>query len=197
MGSGSSRLETRWWEAEAQRKIATTKSTSKVEVICSLIPGMDETTVKGYLKERSDLDLLFELNCRYQNLSREQQHADHSNLTVDSKANELWRALQVPLGYGKPPWDSNWQPPLEGIPSEIAAEFHVIICRAIFRIPFSDFVKYALGYNTTGYHLGSLLHAVCDVRDGLRTAFQGRPGIKDIYVEVEKVRIWRSAETKY
>lgn len=93
------------------------------------------------------------------------------------------------LGYGKPPWDSNWRPPLEGIPSEIAAELHMIVYRAIFRIPFSDFVKYALRYNTTGYYLDSLLYAICDVRDGLQAAFQGRPGIKDIYVEVEKVRI--------
>ena len=33
----------------------------------------------------------------------------------------------------------------------------------------------------------SLLLAVCDVRDGLRTAFQERPMIKDMYTEVEKV----------
>ena len=100
-------------------------------------------------------------------------------------------------GYSESPWDSNWQPLLEGIPSEIAAEFHATVCRAIFRIPFFDFVKYALGYNTKGHFLGSLLHAVCDVRDSLRTAFQDRPGTKDIYVEVEKARTWRSAETKY
>jgi hypothetical protein len=35
--------------------------------------------------------------------------------------------------------------------------------------------------------LMSLLHAVCDVRDGLRTAFQGRPMTRDIYLEVEQV----------
>ena len=61
------------------------------------------------------------------------------------------------------------------------------MARAIFRIPFFELVKYALGYNTKANFLGSLLHAVCDVRDSLRTAFQDRPVIKDMYVEVEKV----------
>lgn len=56
-----------------------------------------------------------------------------------------------------------------------------------FRVPFFDFVKYALGYSTKAYFLMSLLHVVCDVRDGLRTAFQDRPMTKDIYIEVEKV----------
>jgi hypothetical protein len=65
MGSGSSRLETRWWEAEAQRKISTTKNTDRVVVICLLIPDMDATTIVDRLKERSDLDTLFELHYRY------------------------------------------------------------------------------------------------------------------------------------
>jgi hypothetical protein len=34
----------------------TTKSTGKVEVICSLIPGVDETVMLGHLKARSDHD---------------------------------------------------------------------------------------------------------------------------------------------
>ena len=59
-----------------------------MEVICSLIPGIDETAMVGHLKVRSDLDALFELYYRYQNLPREQR-ADPSNLTVDSKANKL------------------------------------------------------------------------------------------------------------
>lgn len=196
MGSGSSRLETRWWEAEAQRKIATTKSTSRVEVICSLIPGMDETTVKGYLKARSDLDVLFELNCRSQNPSRE-QHADHSNLTADSKVNGLWRILRMPLGYGKPLWNWNWRVPLEGIPSEIAAEFHAAVCQAIFRIPLSDFVDCALGYNTKVESLDKLFVAVCKVRHSLRTEYERHPGTMDTYVEVEKVSRHESAEMKY
>jgi hypothetical protein len=94
-----------WWEAEAQRKVMTTKSTGKVEVICSLIPGVDETAMVDHLKARSDLDTLFELYCRYPNPPREQR-ADPSNLTVDFKAYELWRALQMPLGYSESPW--NW-----------------------------------------------------------------------------------------
>jgi hypothetical protein len=32
-----------------------------------------------------------------------------------------------------------------------------------------------------------LLHAVCDVRDGLRRVYQDHPGTKEIYIEVEKV----------
>jgi len=186
MGSASSRFETRWWEAEAQRKVVTTKNAGKVEVICSLIPGVDEVAMVGYLKERSDLDTLFARRCRYQDLSREPR-ADPSNLPVDFKANELWRVLRMPPGCGEAPWDWNWHPPLEGIPSEIAAEFHATVCQAIFRLPFSDFVKCALGYSTKAQCLNSLLDAVCDVRDNLRTEYQGRPRIQEIYSKVEKV----------
>ncbi|KAH6672618.1 hypothetical protein B0J14DRAFT_77801 [Halenospora varia] len=185
MGSGSSRLETRWWEAEAQQKVITTTNIGKVEVICSLIPGLDGTTMIGHLKARSDLDTLFALHCRTQNLPTEQP-ADPSDLTADVKANELWRVLQTPTGYSEPPWNWNWQPPLEGVPSEIAADFHATVCRAIFRVPFFDFVKCALGYSTKAHFVGSLLHAACNVRDGLRRTFQERPWTKDIYIEVEK-----------
>ena len=180
MGSGTSRLETRWWEVEVQRKVATTKHTSKVVAICSLIPGIDETAMVDCLQERPDLDTLFELYCRSQDIHTEQ----HANLTAEFMANKLWRTLQTPGGS---PWDVNWQPPLEGSPSEIAAEFHATVCRAIFRVPFSDFVKYALGYNTKAISLMSILLAVCDVRDSLRTTFQDCPMIKDMYTEVEKV----------
>jgi hypothetical protein len=126
------------------------------------------------LKKRSDLDTLFELHCRYQNLPAEQR-ANPSDLTVDSKANELWRALQMPLEYSESPWDPNWQPPFEGSPFEITPEFHATVCLAIFRVPFFDFVKYTLGYNMKAHSLVSLLHTVCDIRDSLRTAFQDRP----------------------
>ena len=101
----------------------------------------------GYLKAQPDLDMLFDLHCNHPNLSTE-QGAVPLNLTVEFKANELWRVLRMPLGCGEPLWDWDWQPPLEGIPSEIAAEFHATVCQAIFRIPYSDFVKCALGYNT-------------------------------------------------
>ncbi|KAH6667184.1 hypothetical protein B0J14DRAFT_704750 [Halenospora varia] len=162
MGSGSSRLETRWWEAEAQQKVITTTNIGKVEVICSLIPGLDGTTMIGHLK------------------------AHPSDLTADVKANALWRVLQTPPGYSESPWNWNWQPPLKGVPSKIAADFHATVCCAIFRVPFFDFVKCALGYNTKAHFVRSLLHAACDVRDGLRTEFQDRPRTKDIYIEVEK-----------
>jgi hypothetical protein len=46
----------------------------------------------------------------------------------------------------------------------IAAEFHATVCLAIFRVPFFDFVKYALGYNMKAHSLVNLLHTVCDVR---------------------------------
>ena len=186
MGSTSSRFERRWWEAEAQRKVATTKSIGKVEVICSLIPGVDEMALIDYLKERSDLDTLFALHFKYQNLSGDQRE-DPSALTVDFKANELWRLLRMPPGCGEAPWDWNWHPTLEGVPSEIAAEFHAAVCQAVFRIPFSDFVKSALGYNTKAHFLNSLVDAVCDVRANLRTEYQGCPRTQEIYVEVEKV----------
>ena len=196
MGSGSSRCETRWWEAKAQRKVVTTKNTGKVEVICSLIPGVDEVAMVGYLKERSDLDTLFARHCRYQDLSKEQR-ADPPNLPVDFKANELWRTLRMPQGYGEAPWNWNWQPPLEGIPSEIAAEFHAAVSQATFRIPFFDFVKYALGYTTKACFLNNLLDGVCDIRDKLRREFVNHPQVKEIYVTVEKVSKYGSTKTKY
>ena len=161
MGSASSRFANRWWEAEAQRKVVTTKNIGRVEVICSLIPGVDEVAIVGYLKERSDLDTLF------QNLSRD-QHEGPSNLSVDFKANELWRVLQMPLGYSGSPWDWNWRPPLEGMPSRITADFHATVCQVIFRISFSDFVKYALGYTTQARFLTvySIIYAMYAITFG-------------------------------
>ncbi|CZT53336.1 uncharacterized protein RSE6_14830 [Rhynchosporium secalis] len=93
----------------------------------------------------------------------------------------------MPLEYSRSPWDWNWQPPLEGTPSQIAAEFHAALCQAIFRIPFSDFVKYALGYTTKARFLNNLLDGVCDIRDKLRTEFSGHPQIEEIYIDIEKV----------
>ncbi|RDL30198.1 Uncharacterized protein BP5553_10476 [Venustampulla echinocandica] len=186
MGSESSRVETRWWEVKAQQKLRTTTSIGKVEVLCSLVPGVHQATMIRYLKERPDLDTLFALHCGRQSPSTK-QHADPSSLTVEMKASELWHAIRTPLGYSRSPWDWNWQPPLTGAPSEIATEFHVAVCRAIFRVPFFDFVKCALGYSTEERFVGSLLNAVCDVRDGLRRAFRDRPGTQDLYNKVEEV----------
>ncbi|KAH8749263.1 hypothetical protein F5882DRAFT_445864 [Hyaloscypha sp. PMI_1271] len=72
------------------------------------------------------------------------------------------------------------------IPSEIGAEFHTAVCQAIFRIPFSDFVKYALGYTKKALFLNNLLDSVYDIRDKLRREFMNRPQVKEIYVNVEK-----------
>ncbi|KAH9222499.1 hypothetical protein DL95DRAFT_380814 [Leptodontidium sp. 2 PMI_412] len=74
-----------------------------------------------------------------------------------------WRELQMLLENIESPWDPDWQPPFKGSPSEVAAEFHATVCRAIFRVPFFDFGKDALRYNMKTYSLVSLLHAVCDV----------------------------------
>ncbi|TVY37821.1 hypothetical protein LOCC1_G008416, partial [Lachnellula occidentalis] len=155
---------------------------AKVEVICSLFPVKDEKTAIGLLKARPDLDTLFALHCKYQDLSKDRR-ADPSNLTVVFKANELWRKFRMPLGYGESPWDWNWQPPRSGIASKIADEFHAAVGRAIFRIPFFDFVKWALGSDA----LCIGINAVLDVRDSLQKTILDVPGTKNIYVEVEKI----------
>jgi hypothetical protein len=41
--------------------------------------------------------------------------------------------------------------------------------------------------STKAHFVGSLLHAACDVRNGLRRTFQERPLTKDIYIKVEKI----------
>jgi len=187
MGSGASRegvIASKWWEAKAQKMLMTTTNMGKVEVICSLLPVKDEKTAIRLLKARPDLDTLFALHCRYQDLSKEQR-VDPSNLAVDFKANELWRKFRIPLGYSESPWDWNWEPLHAGTASEIADEFHAAVCRAVFRIPFLDFVKWALGYRAP--FVTSLFDAVCDVRDRLQRAILDVLGTKDIYVEVEKV----------
>ncbi|PVH70799.1 hypothetical protein DL98DRAFT_124038 [Cadophora sp. DSE1049] len=196
MGSGTSRLENRWWEAEAQRTLLATGDTWKVEVICSLIPVVDEATLVSSLKARPDLEILFDLHCGYQNLSGD-QNADSSPLTVDFKVNELLRVLRMPPGCGEIPWDRDWHLPLEGSASEIAAKIHAAVCQAVFRIPFSDLVKYALGYSTRATSLNSLLDAVCDVRDTFRKKYRSHPGTQGIYIEVEAVSELETAKVKY
>lgn len=137
MGSGASRenvITSKWWEAKAQKMLMTT-TVGKVEVVCSLLPLEDERTVIELLKARPDIDTLFVLHCRDRGLSKE-KCADPSDLTVDSKANEVWQKLRMSLRYGKSPWDWNWQPRLSGTASKIANEFHTAFCRAVFQIPF-------------------------------------------------------------
>jgi len=82
----------------------TTNTINKIEVIYSLLPLENEKTVIKLLKARLDLDTVFARHCRNQDLSKEQR-IDLSNLTVDFKANELWRVLQMPLEYSGSPWD--------------------------------------------------------------------------------------------
>lgn len=161
----------------------TTTNMGKVEVICSLLP-IDGMTVIRLLEARLDLDTLFALHCRYQDLSKEQR-ADTSKLAVGLKANKLWRKFKMPLGYGESPWNWNWEPPHAGTASEIAVEFHAAVCRAVFRIPFLDFVKWSLGYRAP--FVTSLFNAVCDVRDRLERTILDVRGTKEIYLEVEKV----------
>ncbi|XMA13634.1 hypothetical protein WAI453_006425 [Rhynchosporium graminicola] len=184
MGSESSRLESKWWEAEAQRTVLATRNTWKIKVICSLIPVVDEATFVSSLKAHPDLEMLFDLHCGYQILSGDQR-ASSSPSTIDFKVNELLRVLRMPLGCDETPWDRDWHPPLEGNPSEIAAEFHATVCQAVFRVPFSDLVRYALGYSTKAHSLNNLLDAVCNVRDTLRRQYHNHPGTKEIYVAVE------------
>ena len=95
MGSGSSRSE-----VDARRKLVSTENTGKVEAICSLMLGVNEVSMVGYVKARFDLDTLFVLHCKYEDPSKDPR-ADASTLTVDFKANEFWRALQLPHGYGE------------------------------------------------------------------------------------------------
>jgi hypothetical protein len=187
MGSGASRedvIGSKWWEAKAQKMLITTTNPGKVEVICSLLPFEDGKAAVRLLKARPDLDTLFALHCKYQGLC-EEQRADPSSLTVDFKANEIWRVLRMPAGYSESPWDSNWQPPLSGTASKIADEFYTAVCRAVFRIPFFDLVKCALGYNDL--FVKSLFANVYDVRDRLRREIEHSSETKDVYLEVEKV----------
>lgn len=187
MGSGPSRqnvIDSRWWETKAQKMLISTTHPGRVKAICSLLPFEDERTAVQLLKARPDLDTLFTLHFKHQDLCMEHR-IDPSNLTADFKANEIWRVLRMPVGYGEPPWDWNWQPPLSGTASKIADELQAAVCRAVFRVPFLGLIKWALGYNA--FHVRSLFDAVCNVRDSLRRAVLDAPGTEDTFAQVEKV----------
>ena len=77
-----------------------TTNPGKVEVIYSLLPFEDRKTAVRLLKARPDLDTLFALYCKYHDLC-EEQRADPSSLTVDFKANKIWRVLRMPVEYGE------------------------------------------------------------------------------------------------
>ena len=82
--------------------LITTTNPGKVEAICLLLPFEDGKTAVRLLKARPDLDTLFALHCKYQDLC-EEQRVDPSSLTVDFKANEIWRVLRMPVEYGESP----------------------------------------------------------------------------------------------
>ncbi|KAH6666053.1 hypothetical protein B0J14DRAFT_568641 [Halenospora varia] len=65
------------------------------------------------------------------------------------------------------PWDWNWQPPLSGDPRGVADEFHMAACRAVFRVPFLDFVKLALGYDNALFVKRLVLQHLVVLRSGL------------------------------
>lgn len=184
MGSGSSRLEKRQWEAKALQMLITTSNPEVVGLICSYIPWADETNLVDQLKRRSDLDTLFMLYCK-PNISSDS--GDITALGEGIKAREVWRVLRFPSGNSAP-WDWNWQPPLSGDPYEIANDFHTVVSRAMFRIPLLDLARFALGYNNAPY-AKSLCSAARDVSSGLRTEFEYNRQAMDIYIDVEKVRI--------
>ena len=87
-------------------------------------------------------------------------------------------------GYGEAPWNWNWQPPLEENPSEIAAESHAAVCQATFRVPFFNFVKYAIEQARflIIYSMVYVMFAITFGRDN-----KIAPPTQEIYVEVEKV----------
>ncbi|CAM6002783.1 unnamed protein product [Sphagnum balticum] len=66
-------IASKWWEAKAQEMLRTTTNIGKVEVICSLLPMEDEKSAIRLLEGRPDLDMLFALHCRHQELSKEQR----------------------------------------------------------------------------------------------------------------------------
>ncbi|TVY17568.1 hypothetical protein LARI1_G004948 [Lachnellula arida] len=178
MGSEISRedvIASKWWEAKARKMLITTTNISKVEGICSLIPFYDETNTIGLLKARPDLEKLFALHCRDQE--------DLSSLTDDVKAIRLWRKFRSSPGYSEV--QLNWDSLLSGTACEIADIFYADICRAIFRVPFLDFVKLALGSNA--FFIRSLFNTACEVRDTLQRRIIDDPSRKDIYIEVEKI----------
>ncbi|PVH75955.1 hypothetical protein DL98DRAFT_642514 [Cadophora sp. DSE1049] len=186
MGSRTSRervIASMWWRAKAQ-KMLTSATIGKVQVICSLLPLEDEKTAIKCLKARSDFNTLFALCCRDRGFSQE-QCANHTSLSVDSKSYELWKKLRVPLEYIQSPWDWNWQPFLSRTAPEIAIELHAVVCRAVFRIPFLDFVKWAIGFDIL--LVRSLFNTVYDVCSSLRRAILDVPGRKGIYIKVEKI----------
>lgn len=183
MGSGASRqelLESRWWEAESLRKLVATTDLGDVEHICSLIPFVDEKLPTARLTARPDLDTLFTLHC-----SRPvEPRADISTSTDDCKANEIWRVLRSPSSR-KAAWDWNWQLPLTGNEQELAELLHTAVSRAVFRVPLSSWIAYALGYKAVV--VDNFLASLLDVRDGIRTAVRVNPTTWQTYAGVEKV----------
>jgi hypothetical protein len=191
MGLGASRqniTDSTWLETEAQHMLTTTKNIGTVETICSLVPFINAPI--DQLMKRSDLDILFTIHCRRQNLHREQSHA--LEMTNNTKAKELWHVLR--FLSRRSPWDWNWQPPLTGDPSKIAHDFHINVSRAVFRVLFFELVSYALGYSVEVLSMGALLSAVCDVRNMLQRRILDIPETKKTYTKVEQVSLGHSTK---
>jgi hypothetical protein len=112
-------IDSGWWEAKAHRMLTTAINTRKLELICSLIPGLDDKTLLRSVMGRPDLDTLFTLHCGRRKLPRHESE-NPSKVTDDIKAQELWRVLRPLSGYHAP-WDWNW--PLSGDPRQIADDF--------------------------------------------------------------------------
>jgi hypothetical protein len=163
--------------------LTTTTNTHKVELICSLIPVLDDKPLLHSLMGRPDLDTLCTLYCGRQELPRHESE-NLSEVTDDIKAEELWRVLR-PLSGLHAPWNWNW--PLSGDPHQIANDFHTVVSRAVFGVPLFDFVKCALGYNSQALSIDALLNTACNSRGSLQRAIQVLPQTKDTYVKVEKV----------
>lgn len=186
MRSGASHegvIASRWWRSKAQ-KMLRSASIGNVKTICSLLPLEDEKAAIKCLKARSDFNTLFALHCRDRGFS-EEKGANHTRLSIDSSSCELWNKLRVPQAYSQSPWDWNWQPFLSRTAPEIAIHLHTVVCRAVFRIPLLDFVKWAIGFDVL--LIRSFINTIEDVCNSLRRAILVVPGRKDIYVKVEKV----------
>ena len=160
------------WEAKAHEVLRATKNTSEVEEICSLLPMEDVVTAIRLLKERPDLDMLFALYCRHQDLSKEQR-ADPDGLTIDFNAKEFWRNFRMPPGHG------------DSMGLELAAAAHRDHLRNCGRVPrgrlsccisrsLPQLCKLALGSNAL--FVESLFDAVRDVRDRLQNVLSDAPG---------------------
>ena len=170
-------------KSKAQYTLTTATNTRIVELVCSLIPVLDEKALLRSLIGRPDLDILFTLYCGRREFPGHESE-NPSKVTDDIKAQKLWRVLR-PLSRYHAPRDWNW--PLSGDPRQIADDFYAVVSSAVFVVPLFDFVKCTFGYNNQALSIDALLNAACDARNSLQKPIQGLPQTKDTYIKVEKV----------